>query len=123
MATTPNTQTAGNGRKADTMAALNNSDSPSCPCCGASERYSREDSRGTFGSLRVCRKCNALYTASGRSIYRGESYGIVSPHLAKGRPGDMDGAQYFDFTVLGSDGIGRRHGWFDPKTGALLQIG
>lgn len=97
-----------------------NSESPTCPCCPAKQTYSTTV-EGFHGSVVRCRKCNAIYTVAGSSIYKGESYGIVRPQMSN-RP-DMEGAVYYDFTVLGSDGVSRRHGWYDPRTKLILQTG
>ena len=91
---------------------------PTCPCCEASETYSR--STDNINVLE-CRKCSSLYTREGSSIYLGESYQIVLPHFS--RETSMEGARYFDLLTLGSKGIKRRHGWFDPSSKLLLQVG
>ena len=98
---------------------------PTCPCCGASQRYSRAPGEDLAperlrDALRVCRKCGALYTPAGRSIYLGESYAVVSPYMTDG---DLDGAVYYDLLTIGSEGIRRRHGWYDPRTKRILQVG
>jgi hypothetical protein len=31
--------------------------------------------------------------------------------------------RYFDITTLGSAGVGRRHGWFQPSTRLVTQVG
>lgn len=64
-----------------------------------------------------CPKCKAVFG----TCYLGESYSIVKPWMSD-RP-DMDGARYYDFTVLTGNGIDRRHGWFDPDTRLILQVG
>lgn len=103
---------------------------PTCPCCCASERYSRaprpdelpQASAYAMTRVRVCRKCDALYTPTGRTILLGDSYGLVRPQWDPS-PENMDGARYFDFMTLGSEGLRRRHGWFRPSTRLLLQVG
>lgn len=96
------------------------SESPTCPCCSAKQTYSTEV-EGHHGSVVKCRKCGAVYTPDGCSIYRGESYGLVSPHMSDRE--DMAGAVYYDLRVLGSAGVARRHGWYDPQTKLILQVG
>ena len=65
-----------------------------------------------------CAKCGAIFG----TCYKGESYGLVKPFFAAQDPAPGE-ARYFDFTTLGSDGIGRRHGWFDPATKLITQVG
>ena len=65
-----------------------------------------------------CAKCGALYG----TCYLGESYQHVLPYLSK-QEIPPEKARYFDFTTLGSAGIDRRHGWFDPETRLVTQIG
>ncbi len=37
---------------------------------------------------------------------------------------EVDGTvKYFDFTTLGSQGISRRHGWYDTVTRCITQVG
>jgi hypothetical protein len=31
--------------------------------------------------------------------------------------------RYYDFTTLSSQGIGRRHGWYNPATKLIVQTG
>ena len=64
-----------------------------------------------------CPKCTAVFG----TCYKGESYSIVKPWMSDRT--DMNNAQYYDLTILGSDGITRRHGWFDPNTRLILQVG
>jgi len=83
-----------------------------CPAC-SSTKFST-DAR----QINTCGACGAIFADN---IYLGESYGIVKPFMSERL--DIDGARYFDFTCLGSKGITRRHGWFDPETGLILQVG
>jgi len=95
-------------------------DDDGCPCCGAPPTKWDPDV-DTMGTIVYCSKCGAMFTAPGETIYRGDSYNYVSPMMS--RRTDMDGAKYFDLMVLGSNGVERRHGWFDPDTKLILQIG
>lgn len=47
---------------------------------------------------------------------------IVKPFFARGQGEDED-AVYFDLITLGSQGIGRRHGWVDRETRLIVQAG
>lgn len=97
----------------------------SCPACshGKSKCYAGRGAPKHGGDcLRECLACAAVYTAGGVHIYLGESYGIVSPHFTTDPSADSR-ARYFDFMVLGSSGEDRRHGWFDPETGLMTQVG
>jgi len=91
-----------------------------CPACGAQESNAREV-EGYRGSVVKCNDCGGIYTREGSSIYKGDSYNLVKPWMSD-RP-DMEDACYFDLTVLGSDGVTRRHGWYDPQTKMILQVG
>ena len=65
-----------------------------------------------------CEKCGAIYG----TCYLGESYEYVLPYFSAAFPPHAL-QRYFDFTTLGSEGVGRRHGWFDPDTRRITQIG
>lgn len=85
----------------------------SCPACSGKRSVKYPDHSA---SVRVCKRCGAVYG----SMYLGESYGIVKPYFD---PNPEAKSTYFDFTCLGSEGITRRHGWFNPETGLLTQVG
>lgn len=70
------------------------------------------------GSVYQCAKCQALFG----TCYKGESYLLVKPFFVQNEP-DPETTRYFDFTTLGSEGLGRRHGWFDPATKLITQVG
>jgi len=91
-----------------------------CPCCNASQTYSSEHK--THWQVRECRKCHALYTQGSSALYLGESYGLVRSQFTNDPAAD-DRAVYFDFMTVGSKGLNRRHGWFDPETKLLTQVG
>ena len=91
-----------------------------CPCCGASQNHSSAHSHA--GRVRECRKCKAIYTQTGSTIYLGESYTLVRPGLTEDPEADKRHV-YFDFSCLGSKGLSRRHGWFDPQTRLITQVG
>ena len=83
----------------------------SCPLCSAP---TPSDVLG----VHTCRHCGAVYG----ECYRGESYRFVLPSLSDGQTPAEDW-RYYDFRVIGSDGVERRHGWFDPATKLITQIG
>jgi hypothetical protein len=66
----------------------------------------------------TCAKCGAIFG----SCYLGDSYGLVSPYMTANIAA-TERQRYFDFTTLGSKGVGRRHGWFDPETRMMTQVG
>ena len=93
-----------------------------CPCCDKKVTQKTlnapviRDNR-TFHGVYECPKCLALFG----STYLGDSYSLVKPYFDKDpNPAEQ---RYFDFETLGSAGIGRRHGWFNPATGFLTQVG
>ena len=85
-----------------------------CAACNGGCRKS-----SVHPSVYECTRCGGL---NSDCIYLGESYGIVKPFFTTDPTAD-ERAKYFDFTCLGSNGVVRRHGWFDPTTGLLTQVG
>jgi hypothetical protein len=65
--------------------------------------------------------CGALYTT--RAIYRGDSYQAVLPGWDGVGACATGEERYFDLEVLGSDGLARRHGWYNPTTKRITQTG
>ena len=56
--------------------------------------------------------------------YLGDSYSIVKPYFApNANEIPTEQTRYYDLTTLGSQGIGRRHGWFDPQSRYIVQTG
>jgi ribosomal protein L37AE/L43A len=94
-------------------------ETPACPACSCE--------RGTLiptgTAVYTCERCGCLH---GR-LYLGESYTLVQPYfeaeavaaaaIAAGetRPYDLD--------CLGSGGLTRRHGWYNPATRRITQTG
>jgi len=64
-----------------------------------------------------CPKCRSIFG----NCYLGDSYLLVKPFLEAPTEGVEE--RYFDLTCLGSEGITRRHGWFNPQTKNITQIG
>jgi hypothetical protein len=85
-----------------------------CPACN-SKRIG--DYQGKC-LLHECRKCHAIFG----SCYLGDSYNIAFPRLTNDPEADSR-AVYFDLQCLGSAGITRRHGWVDPTTHLMTQVG
>jgi len=96
-----------------------------CPAC--SHTKGRDYRPEKFhGEVRECARCGAIFTYNGAAIYVGESYLIVSPWFVdegQDTPEVNERARYYDLTCLGSKGITRRHGWFDPQTKRITQVG
>jgi len=82
-----------------------------CPACNSNRRKNTE----IFG-VYECRKCDAIYG----ECYLGDSYSLVLPYWHTGPDGDI---RYYDLTCLGSEGVTRRHGWFNTKTRRIVQTG
>lgn len=89
-----------------------------CPCCSCETGYQYTQDGRAISGIYVCQACGGIHG----TCYLGDSYGIVSPYMTnKNVPSEQ--TKYFDFTTLGSKGIGRRHGWFDPQTRLITQVG
>ena len=52
----------------------------------------------------------------------GGSYRFVLTYFSK-EDVPLERTRCYDFTALGSEGIDRRHGWFDPETKLIVQVG
>jgi hypothetical protein len=89
-----------------------------CPACNKkmTKKALSEDFQG-IAQVHQCPKCRAVFG----TCYLGESYEIVKPYFSY--VADMATAIYYDLTCLGSNGIERRHGWFDPTSKLILQTG
>ena len=71
-----------------------------------------------------CLACSCLHG----EVNKGTSYGYVKPYMTGGLSWDEikaadERAVPYDITVIGSDGLTRRHGWFDPQTKLITQVG
>lgn len=88
-----------------------------CPCCSCQEY--RSTSFGVPDVVR-CAGCGGLYTLA--PIYLGQSYRLVKPEWDET---DCPASEwrYFDFETLGSEGQGRRHGFYNPRNRKLTQVG
>ena len=85
----------------------------SCPGCSG-KRFQPE------GKVWICAECGGYI---GEHMYRGDSYSVVLPELHPDPHFPMSEARYFDLSGVGSDGPYRRHGWFDPSTRQIVQVG
>jgi hypothetical protein len=86
-----------------------------CPGCSAPR--AKQKPHKVVAGVFECTRCKAVH---GR-CYLGDSYGIVRPWFSSRT--DLKDAVYFDFETVGSEGLDRRHGWYDPATRLVLQIG
>jgi hypothetical protein len=85
-----------------------------CPACNG-KRLTATD-LGT--RIYRCNRCEAIFG----DCYLGDSYTIVKPYMAR-EDVSSDQLRYFDLDCLGSKGLTRRHGWYDPETQLVHQIG
>jgi len=84
-----------------------------CPCCNRKRGVKVID-----GSVWQCPKCKAIFS---NNIWLGESYKYVLPYWDnEENPTEI---RYFDFTCVGSEGVTRRHGWYNPNTKRIVQVG
>lgn len=84
-----------------------------CPACN-----SKRNKVTKIVGVYECKKCGAFFG----KCYKGESYEIVLPYMAK-KEVSLEKQRYYDLICLGSDGITRRHGWFDTTTKLITQAG
>ena len=85
-----------------------------CPACSHKLATKVEG----FTTMHQCAKCEAIYG----SCYLGDSYTLVLPWMVEKEP-PADIIRYYDLECLGSNGITRRHGWYDPATKRIVQVG
>lgn len=83
-----------------------------CPLCGY-----RRGHKTNVTQVYNCAKCGALHG----ECYKGDSYGLVLP-MFDTQPQVVE-EKYFDLLVIGSEGVSRRHGWYNPQTKRITQVG
>lgn len=84
-----------------------------CPACNGKRFRST-----ALIQVQECRTCGAIFG----TCYRGDSYTLVSPYMAtENVPAER--LRFYDLTILGSEGISRSHGWYDPSTKLVHQVG
>ena len=84
-----------------------------CPACGGRKRRKTEIP-GVYECMR--KKCKAIFG----KCSLGESYKLVLPYFTTEEPTET---RYFDLYCLSSKGVIRRHGWYDPVTKKIVQLG
>lgn len=91
-----------------------------CPACGGKCKATTE--RGV--PVQSCTRCGGVSNLPSRPLYKGEAYDLVLPFMAK-EDVAVEQLRYFDFTYLDGlmGGVGRRHGWYDPRTRLVHQSG
>ena len=82
-----------------------------CECCGGST--GGQVIKGLL--VDVCARCGSL---NSETLEIRDTYDLVKSEFSKVEV-PLEDCKYFDFT----NGTTRRHGWFDPKTGLITQIG
>lgn len=88
-----------------------------CPACNG--KRARQASPDVFGVYRCSRKgCQAVFG----QCYKGDSYQFVLPYMAT-ETVPHERLRFYDLTLLGSDGVHRSHGWYDPETRLVHQVG
>lgn len=81
-----------------------------CPGCNG-RRIER-------GNPARCRRCGAVFG----QLYLGDVYAHVALHLPM-EEAPAASLRYFDLTLLHSKGVERVHGWYNPATKRVAQIG
>ena len=95
-----------------------------CPCCG--RRVSVKDLNAPFigksgrriYGVYVHSRCGAVLGM----CCQGDSYDVI-PHYMATENANPERCRYYDLEIMGSDGIRRSHGWFDPETWRVTQVG
>ena len=85
-------------------------------CPGCSEDV--EGIQTKVAGVVLCPICEAVFG----TCYLGESYQFVRP-LMEEADDSMENSRYYDFTIIGPEGFERRHGWFNPDTRLVVQVG
>lgn len=87
-----------------------------CPGCGGRPGKATE-----VDGVVHCQRCGGIFGY----CYLGASYRLVREEWVDAEDLAEAGkrAIYFDLDCLGSRGIVRRHGWFDPVTRRITQTG
>lgn len=90
-----------------------------CPLCGRNEGTEVSLRGRTYPGVYEC-TCGALHG----SCYLGDSYALVSPRMDPNanQVGPED-QRYYDLECVGSAGLSRRHGWYNPATRMVTQVG
>lgn len=83
-----------------------------CPACSAAEFKHRGK------GAKECVKCHALYGV----LHRDDAADLVYPTMAA-TPVPSEQLRYYDFRIISGSGPLRRHGWFDPATRLIHQVG
>ena len=68
-----------------------------------------------------CPRCGAIFSGN-CYLYLGESYEYVLPYWAEGEVAP-EKLRYYDFMCLSEGKVIRRHGWYDPETKLIHQVG
>jgi hypothetical protein len=84
-----------------------------CPACS-----NEKGNKIVKGMIEECGRCGAIFG----ECYLGESYSLVLPGMSATEV-PLGQIRYFDFTTVGSAGLGRRHGWYNPATKLITQVG
>jgi hypothetical protein len=97
-----------------TMSDKKKSNGRRCPACSGSLK-----SKDGRLDLDECRRCEAVVS---QTMYKGDSFEVVLPFFETGSY-EPEEQRYFDLTVVGSEGVERRHGWYLPRTRRMTQVG
>ena len=92
-----------------------------CHGCGkrVNQKIVNTPYRGVI-SVWQCPHCEAIQSHT--YIYLGESYSLVLPYFDTGEC-NPDDQRYYDFLVLFGNKTDRRHGWYNPATKRITQVG
>ena len=92
-----------------------------CPACMSDGETGEHTASTTHATIYRCRQCGAIHGEA----YLGSSFAVVKNEweLVDVANSIVGEEVYYDLTCIGSDGLTRRHGWFNPTTGRVTQTG
>ena len=89
-----------------------------CPACSGRRHVHVGVNGRTFPSLYSCERCGCVHGSG----YKGDVLSVVLVGTLRGESASGESLP-FNVEMVGSDGVTRSHGWFDPVDGVVHQYG
>ncbi|NIR06838.1 MAG: hypothetical protein GTN82_15585 [Candidatus Aminicenantes bacterium] len=83
-----------------------------CPCCG------RKHNAVSTTIMMYCGECKAVFTPLYKKVSFAYSTNFVETEMESGE--DWGNYRYFDIALVNNE---RRHGWYNPQTRNIVQVG